>query len=104
MAARRAQQLPVARVVGENVARLRAWYGWSLLQLQGKTERYGHRIGGNELAEMEHGVNRYGGPRMVTVDQLVVLARALRVTPADLMTPGYQPRAMCKPSTSTREP
>jgi transcriptional regulator with XRE-family HTH domain len=81
------QQLPVARTVGDNIATLRALRGWTLRELEARTERAGHRLDRNCIREIELGHSRSGATRMVTVDQLMVLAAVFRVAPVQLLHP-----------------
>lgn len=96
---------PLAQLVGVNVREIRVRRGLSRARLEALTVVCGYRVPHRAIGEMEAGRNSDGVPRSVTVDELVVLARALRVTPADLMTPGYRPSGpMPGRSTSTRKP
>lgn len=71
--------LPAAATVGENVSRLRTIAGLSQRELDRRTQEIGHRVPYSTLALIETGMNKTQTARMVTVDQLVVLAKALEV-------------------------
>lgn len=86
--------MPVAAIVGHNVIKLRQWRSMSLRDLETRTERAGHRITRDCLSQIERAANRLGGERSVTVDQLVVLARVLRVSPQQLLSPDCTPGAL----------
>jgi hypothetical protein len=94
--------LPIAAIVGANVAALRRWRSLSLRDLETRTERAGHRITRDCLSEIERAANRLGAPRAITVDQLVVLARVLRVSTQQLLDPDCPPGELPARSASAR--
>lgn len=73
---------PTAATVAANVRRLRDDVrGWSTYELSGKLAKAGRPIGASAVAKIER------GERQVTVDDLMALASALRVSPSALLLP-----------------
>lgn len=68
--------------VGENIRAIRKRHGWSVAELAERCEQAGAHISASVIENIEHGRRRNGErTRDITVDELVVLAAALRVTP-----------------------
>lgn len=72
---------PTGRHVAANIARLRDRRGMTTRQLSGALERSGRPIPASGITRMEK------GERVVTADDLVALAAALRVNPSALLLP-----------------
>lgn len=95
---------PIAVTVGRNVRTMRQWRGWTLRELEARTQQLGHHIDLSTLSLIENGHGPRGQHRPVTVDQLAVLARALGIAEQDLLLPGYQPAVAPVRSASARRP
>lgn len=72
--------------VGENIRAIRKRHGWSVAELAERCEQAGAHISASVIENIEHGRRRNGErTRDITVDELVVLAAALRVTPGVIL-------------------
>lgn len=80
-AARLADLGPTGRAFAANLARLRRDRGFSFQALADRTEQLGYAVPAIGLRRIE------GEARKVTVDEVMVLARALETSPLDLMLP-----------------
>lgn len=78
---------PIARLVGTNIRQIRHRRALTMTQLSEATELLGFRVPRAGIGEMETGVNNRNTPRSITVDELAILARALRVPTTQLLTP-----------------
>lgn len=78
---------PVANLVGRNIHQIRTRRALTMTDLETATKLCGYRVPRAAISEMEVGVNSLGSPRSVTVDELEVIARALRVSMAQLLAP-----------------
>ncbi|MFC8234281.1 helix-turn-helix domain-containing protein [Streptomyces sp. NPDC057284] len=72
---------PTGKTAGENLARLRKIRHLTTRQLSGILESNGRNIPASGITRMEK------AERQMTVDELVALAAALRVTPSTLLLP-----------------
>ncbi|WP_424891834.1 helix-turn-helix domain-containing protein [Streptomyces sp. XH2] len=75
-----------SRHVGQNVRRLRTESGWTQSDLAVRTLTASHPLGLNQISAIERGYSTHSTAlRSVSVDELLTLATALRVTPATLL-------------------
>lgn len=79
--ARAPKQRPLTRLVGENLAHWRKERGLSLAELSARMEDVGLSLNLNGLNKIERGT------RGIDLDELVALARALKVPPLVLIFP-----------------
>jgi transcriptional regulator with XRE-family HTH domain len=77
---RTADDLPISRIVGQNVAALRARHGWSQRTLAKYTESSVKAVHFTTVNRIEKACDPAASPIAVSVDDLVVLAATFGVT------------------------
>ncbi|MDX3641434.1 helix-turn-helix transcriptional regulator [Streptomyces sp. MB09-02B] len=86
MATRPVETGPTGERVAANIAKIRRQRGWDQRKLADRMTEVGRPMRASVISKIEK------GDRRVDVDDLVALARALKVSPVTLMLPGRDER------------
>lgn len=97
MPPRNAQDLPVSRIVGANVAAYRARHGWSQRTLATQTATTGKPVGFSIIRRMENAAHPDNPPVAVCIDDAASLAATFGITITRLTTPPNCPACMDQP-------